>query len=315
MRTRLKVLATVLALSLSAVAFMALISSLVSFQPSPAFVAVQAAAPLVLLLCILSVICSVLSRRHSTKVVSFAVLALWSAFILDINLAARPTPTSPPTLKVAAANLLLSNITPSSAIKDLLDLQADVLVTVETLPGVDSALLSAGFDLAASGSGRASHVHIWSRLPAAAGPPLTLNDRILPVARITSAAGPITVVGVHLMSPTTEETFSAWRSNWAALSPALTGLTGRVLVMGDFNTSMLHPQLRSLLGRYDSASSASWRSYLAPTWPALPYKWWTQPLQVLDLDHILLHGLGSSGFSRHAISGSDHLSVSTLVHP
>jgi endonuclease/exonuclease/phosphatase (EEP) superfamily protein YafD len=301
--------------ALSAISLVVLASSLLGLQPNPRFVAAQAAIPLTLTLSALAAVSSMAASTRLPKVLAFAALGLWVALLLDVNLAARPESVAGPGLKVVAANMLLTNQETSQAVADILAQRPEVLLTVETTEATPPLLEAAGFNLVASGLERATHVKIWSRLPAHPLPRIDLGDRSLPVASVSVRGTEVVVVGVHLMSPTTERTFATWRSNWDRLAPALRDLNGPTMVLGDFNTSTLHPQMRGLLGRYDSASASSWRTYVSPTWPALPYRWWSQPLKVLDLDHILVQGLAAAEFTRFEVSGSDHLAVAARIEP
>lgn len=290
-----------------------LVSVLADLPPSPFVLAAQAAIPLTLSLSALSASAAALSRSPTAKRASFLVLGLWASLLVDINLRSSPPPPGKLYAEAVSANMLLSNKTTPEAVADVLRLDPDVLVTVETSPEAKAALIRSGLVLVASGSGRADHVMVWSTLPARALAPVQLNDRSLPLVAVTLYDREVLVLGVHLMSPTTDATLDLWNSNWDYLTPALKALPSPALVMGDFNSSVAHSRLAALLGQYDSASAGSWSTYVSPTWPASPYRWWSKPLQVLDLDHILLSGLSSSSFARTPIAGSDHLAVSAHV--
>lgn len=296
------------------------LSCLVSFAlpDAPLVLAVQAAYPLAVFLSALSMVLSVASRNPHVVRAAVVSLCCWFAFLADVQLSFSqsldPASGMVSPVKVVSANLLFSNPTPHAAVEALISSHPDVLVTVETPVSMVDSLLRAGFIHAARGSSRGEHIHIWSKYPSASLPGLVLNDRELPVARIDLPMGKVTVVGVHLMSPTSDVSFSRWRSNWERLSPLLRSLEGPVVVAGDFNASRVHGKMRDL-ARDFGVTSSSPLDMFAPTWPTAPYRGWPSALQILDLDHILVQSLASDRFSRLTIPGSDHLGVSAWVYP
>jgi endonuclease/exonuclease/phosphatase (EEP) superfamily protein YafD len=286
----------------------------------PLVLAIQAAYPLAVSLSALALLVSVFSRNSHALRLAAVSMCCWVALLADVQLSSspsRPTHTASsvlaPSAKVVSANLLFSNPTPLAAVDSLLSASPDILVTVETPASVMESLLRAGYIHASRGALRGEHIHIWSKYPSTRLPSIVLNDRELPAARIDLPMGQVSVVGVHLMSPTTNETFARWRSNWERLSPQLRSLEGPVVVAGDFNASRVHAKMRDLAQDF-KLTSASPLDLFAPTWPTAPYRRWPSVLQLLDLDHILVRSLATDRFSRLTIPGSDHLGVSSWVY-
>lgn len=300
------------ALLASGYSMAALTLTLAGDTGSPWSLAVQAALPASVCASVLAMMVS--ARRFPALLKMAAALTLcWTALAFDARLAASPAPTTGSHVSVMSANVLLSNPDTAEAYAAITRAHPDVLVTVETTAGLREALSKSEYVLVASGSGRASAVHIWSRIPVVSVSSIAFANRTLPVAELSDGTSRFTVVGVHLMSPTTSETRKMWVHEWGLLPGALARIHGPVVVLGDFNTSHLHTPMRKLLEEFDSASYASF-SISSPTWPTQEFGWWkTSGIQLLDLDHILVRGMGASEFQRVLIPGSDHAAVSAVV--
>jgi endonuclease/exonuclease/phosphatase (EEP) superfamily protein YafD len=279
---------------------------------SPWSLATQAALPASV--CAAVVAAGVSARRFPRLCrAAFALVLCWVALALDARLAATPPPASGTTVSVMSANMLLSNNDDSGVYSALMGHRPDVLVTVETTAAVRAALTASEYVLVASGSGRASAVHVWSTIPVVAVSSIEFTNRTLPAVEFSVGGSRFTVVGVHLMSPTTEGTRKMWEQEWQELPVALAQVRGPVVVLGDFNTSHLHAPMRALLEEFDSASYSSF-SISSPTWPTREFGWWrTSGVQLLDLDHILVREMGASKFMRVHVPGSDHAAVAATI--
>lgn len=276
----------------------------------PYLLAIQAAYPAFVFLAIAGVGIAVAAQRKSVLRFSVTICMLWASFLGEVHLQSQPLKNSrQATFSVVAANLLYTNVQPRAVGAALTAHEADVLVTVETPPAVATALVRNGYRMVARGKMLGSNTVVWSTHPARALPPIVLNDRALPVAEVLLADGPVIVVGVHLMSPSSEETLRRWNLNWEGLLPSLQALEGTVVVAGDFNSSRVHPPMRKLAESYDNSSSRSILSPFHPTWPTMPYQWWSIPVQIFDLDHVLVRGVAVREYHRFTIPGSDHLGV------
>jgi len=279
---------------------------------SPWSLAVQAALPASVGVAVLAMVVS--ARRFPALLkMTIALTLCWTALAFDARLAATPASTTGAHVSVMSANVLFTNTDTAEAYSAITATRPNVLVTVETTAALRVALSKSEYVLVASGSGRASAVHIWSRIPALSVSSIKLANRTLPVAELTDGSSRFTVIGVHLMSPATAETRKMWIDEWGQLPEALARIHGPVVVLGDFNTSHMHTPMRILLEKFDSASYSSF-SISSPTWPTLEFGWWkTSKIQQLDLDHILVQGMGASEFKRVHIPGSDHAAVSASV--
>lgn len=297
-----------LGLTLGSVFGLGVVLSGVAAQPY--LLAVQAAYPAFVLFSVAGVGIATVLRRRAVLRLSAAVCMLWAAFLGEVHLQSKPLHnTRCATFTVVAANLLYSNLQPRTVVATLVAHDADVLVTVETPPAVASALTTSGYHMAARGRMLGSNTMVWSAHPARALPPIALNDRSLPVAEVQLPGGPVIIAGVHLMSPSSEKTLRRWKSNWEDLLPSLVARDGPVVVAGDFNSSRMHQPMRKLAESYDNSSARSIFSSFHPTWPTMPYRWWSIPVQIFDLDHVLVRGVAVHTYDRFSVPGSDHLGV------
>lgn len=276
----------------------------------PYLLAVQAAYPAFVFLAVAGAGMAAVLRRRAVLRLSVTVCMLWAAFLGEVHLQSKPLHnTRGAMFTVVAANLLYTNLQPRIVVAALVAHEADVIVTVETPPAVASALTTSGYRMAARGWMLGSNTMVWSTHRARALPPIVLNDRSLPVAEVQLPGGPVIIAGVHLMSPTSDTTLRRWKSNWGDLLPSLMALDGSVVVAGDFNSSRVHPPMRKLAESYDNSSARSILSPFHPTWPTMPYQWWSVPVQILDLDHVLVREVAVHAYDRFFVPGSDHLGV------
>lgn len=114
-------------------------------------------------------------------------------------------------------------------------------------------------------------------------------------------SAPLRVVAVHPLPPTSTLNTRAWHDALRALpGPHATGGVPRVL-LGDFNATLDHHELRRLLDRgYVDAADATGDG-LRPTWPTTGGK------PPLTIDHILIPApVRVRRLSLHEVPGSDH---------
>lgn len=287
---------------------------LAPYPLTPHMAAAQASVPLLVTACAIGTCLAVIARSRASLLVCIGALGVIVLLGLSIRFDSRLTPPGPDASLVVSANMLYTNDNVAAVADDLLALQPDVLVTIETTNGVEAELASRLYDApVARGKGASSGVLVWSNLPAQPLPSIVLPGRELPVVRVELPSGPVVLVGVHISSPTTSESLLRWRREWAALAPQLNALPAPVVVLGDFNTSHAHGPMRRLLAQYDSVAMGSLSSGTASTWPARPYSWWPFALPVLDIDHVLVRDLAAGSFRRFTITGSDHLGVSARI--
>lgn len=141
----------------------------------------------------------------------------------------------------------------------------------------------------------------------------------MPIVRLTlegtGAPAVLEVVNVHALAPVGVRV-DQWRSDLSALA-RLAGRPGNRLLIGDFNATYDHSELRALLdggpdGRkmVDVGTAAGMR--LVPTWPMQGPR-----LPGIAIDHLITSpGIAGSGYAVHRIPGTDHAAVvATLSVP
>ncbi|MBJ7328473.1 MAG: endonuclease/exonuclease/phosphatase family protein [Solirubrobacteraceae bacterium] len=123
---------------------------------------------------------------------------------------------------------------------------------------------------------------------------------------ITLAPGvTVRITAIHPRPPVSREAWRAWRDELLVLPEADTAAPARRVLVGDFNATLDHPELREVIGRgYRDAADvvgAGWQT----TWPAgrrLPPE--------ITIDHVLAQeGVRILSFSVHPVPGSDHRAI------
>ena len=259
-------------------------------------------------------------RRWGAAAVAAAAAAVLVACVLPRALPdADPGPRDGVRLRVLTANLLKGGADPDRLLRLVRDGAVDVLAVQEFTPAAAAALDArdiAGLlphrRLAAepgtTGSG------LYSRHPiTAAG--TRRNDGGFAQAYGTVAvpgAGPVVVESAHPAAPYAVSALDDWHTDLAAQPRADPGGIPRIL-LGDFNSTLDHGLLRSLVdsGYRDAADATG--AGLVGTWG--PYD--GDPIPPVALDHVLAdRRIGVRQVAVHDLPGSDHRPVyAELVLP
>jgi endonuclease/exonuclease/phosphatase family metal-dependent hydrolase len=209
------------------------------------------------------------------------------------------------------ANLYFGTADLRQVVRIVRDRRIDVLALEELTTGAVAGLERAGLrDLlpyavtqpavGAAGTG------LWSRLP--------LTEVPAAPAGFNACAADIAVGGrmvrfraLHPMPPVPDA--EDWRQSFAVMRSQVTDDPAATVLMGDFNATVHHRELRRLMGaRWRDAGEADGAG-LVRTWTprgGLP--------SVLDLDHVLVHrGMTVGGFATVRLRGSDHRAVIATV--
>ena len=185
----------------------------------------------------------------------------------------------------------------------------DLVAVQELTPEAASELDQAGFtvdyphrilqpEAGATGGG------IYSRWP--------LHDRgslaaefHQPVADVEVPSSiPIQLVSVHPMAPTTPSHTDQWGADFESM-PAAGSASLPLVLAGDFNATLDHDRLRSLLetGYRDAAEVTG--DGLVTTWPAQ-----LEPRLPVTLDHVLAErGISFGQYDVEKVKGTDHRAV------
>jgi endonuclease/exonuclease/phosphatase family metal-dependent hydrolase len=131
----------------------------------------------------------------------------------------------------------------------------------------------------------------------------------MPSARLEMAGSPLSVVSVHPVPPTAPNGVQRWRNALEALPP--TGGSDQLgLLLGDFNATLDHRELRQVLDRgYVDAADA--------TGDALVTTWSRGGWPPIAIDHLLVdERVYVSATEIHELPGSDHkVVIADLVLP
>jgi endonuclease/exonuclease/phosphatase (EEP) superfamily protein YafD len=155
----------------------------------------------------------------------------------------------------------------------------------------------------------ASGTVIWSRWPISRlGPALGIGGEISRVRLLVPGAVPVTLTGVHTISPGRGR-IDGWNRDLKTLADASRGTSGAQVLLGDFNAGADHAPFRRLLGTglVDSADAVRMSPWSGATWPTdLPH---VPP--AVRIDHVLVTpGTISVQKVRTAtVDGTDHRAV------
>ena len=299
--------------------------------PNPVVAAVQGTAPrLIPGGVLLAVILLVAWRDWSATTLPGGVLLAASfAWLLQLLPVAPVNGTlTSPAFRILSVNLLITNNDVAGIASDILSVDPDIIVTLETEETTRRALSTrlTGYRVASIGDGaRGNWASIWVHERVEAN--LETGEHRLEVGgetlpgiryRVETNRGEtsIHVVGVHLHSPSTREDGERWTEELAGLAQHARAHGQRLVLAGDFNAGRAHPALAPLLATTRDAGRTPWGAG-TPTWPVRGsgegiYRW--SPT-MLDLDHILTgSGASTRGYRTVRVTGSDHLGIVADVH-
>jgi endonuclease/exonuclease/phosphatase family metal-dependent hydrolase len=226
--------------------------------------------------------------------------------------AAGPRPGTIP-LRVMTINVYAGQADVVELVRIARDEQVDLLAVEETVPDLVQRLTTGLGDLlpyvVQSDPEAASGTVVWSRWPIAAlEPALGEGHQISRMLLQVPGATPVTVTGVHTMSPGRGR-LAGWTRDLEVLTQASERSPGAQVMLGDFNASVDHQAFRLILatGLVDAAEAMRVPPWRSATWPA-DKRWF--PVAV-RLDHVLVTpaSVGVRAVRRVRVSGTDHLGV------
>lgn len=280
-----------------------------------------AATPLVAAWAWVPAVVGLATRRWAAAAMAALTAAGLTALVLPRALPdAGQGPTGGVELRVLTLNMLYGRADAAEVVRLVRDNDVAVLAVQEfTAPGA-AALNAAGLaqllphrqltpEPEASGSG------IYSRHPML-GQATRRNDGGFQQAYATiqpAGAGPVHVESVHPLAPAGATMYAGWRTDLSQ-QPAADGAAPPRILLGDFNATLDHRELRDLIdtGYRDAADTVG--KGLVPSWPA------TDGFAgVVTIDHVLVdRRIGVRDVEVHTVPGSDHravLAVLTLPPP
>ncbi|WP_241844571.1 endonuclease/exonuclease/phosphatase family protein [Kitasatospora sp. CB01950] len=267
----------------------------------------MAGLPYAALLTLLSAAVLAVLRRRWLAVAAAALvgLQLWwlvPRFVPD----GAEAPAGAPRLRVATSNAYLGNISPQ-ALVDLVRAQHLDALAVEELSGSAAAALdAAGIRelLPHREMPDGTDTAIYTRLPVTAA-----ADPAWPTTNVTVTVDgrPVQLVAVHTYYPLGDA--AKWAAGMHALRDAAPGRSRNAVLLGDFNATLDHAPMRSLLATGLADAHAELGAGLFPTWPEhnldFPY---LPPM--IQIDHVL-HGpaLVPVSIGEHTLARTDHRAV------
>lgn len=117
------------------------------------------------------------------------------------------------------------------------------------------------------------------------------------------AEGPLTLLGIHAPQPVRPESAARRNALFKQLGDYAAGLSGSVVVAGDFNATPWSPRFQALLERSNLDDSA-WGRGIQNTWYRFPVLFLGLPI-----DHILVRGVAVRDREIGPPIGSDHRPV------
>ncbi|MEV5739876.1 endonuclease/exonuclease/phosphatase family protein [Microbispora rosea] len=296
------------------------------------WVQLVAFTPYVALASVVAPLVALLVRRPVALVAGLAVTVTLAACVLPRALSdasplgsagpgVRAAGDAGPALRILSANLLYGSVPPAALVDLVRRLRPDVLTLQELTPQASAGLRAAGLttllpyadDRAQEGS---SGSGLFTRFPLRPADLTAVNGRRQAAGIVeVPGAGPVAVVSVHPCAPRYAFRFRCWSRSLASLpSP---GELVRIL-SGDFNATLDHAPVRSLLDAgYRDAADATGNG-LAGTWPYRKSSdFGGLPVPPVTIDHILVDPrVEVRAFGVHRLPETDHRAIfAELVLP
>lgn len=259
------------------------------------------------------VIAALATRRWLAGAVAVVTLAIFAVTVLPRAITDRDRgPQDGVRLRVMTSNMLFGNADPAEIV-DLVRSQAvSVLALQEFSPAAQTRLAEAGLgdllpysslspEYGAGGSG------LYSRFPITdpgtrdnAGGFHQAYGTIQP-----PGATKLVVESAHPLAPAARSALDGWRTDLEAQPRPDNAGPPRIL-LGDFNSTLDHQPLRSLIAKgYRDAADAAGKGLIG-TWG--PYD--GDPIPPVTIDHVLVdERLGVGAAAVHGVRGSDHRSL------
>ncbi len=130
------------------------------------------------------------------------------------------------------------------------------------------------------------------------------------VAQIQTDQDVVTVIGFHPPTPLSRSSFAVRNQQFERLSPYLRQLQGRVIVLGDFNTSPWSPYFE----QFEKNSDLSIVTRGRWIWATWSFKWaWPDLFAKIPIDHVAIRGFDCVGAWTGDANGSDHRPIIAVL--
>ncbi len=248
-------------------------------------------------------------RRQWRGLLLIAPAAACALVLSAQSVRASTVPGGPNDIVVMAQNLYFGQADADALVREVRDRHPDLLILPEATQEAIGRLRRSGLDqllpyqVGQLGSG-ANGTAIRSRYPLTWREDDSLEAFGQPTVTLRWGDRDITVRAVHTQSPSPMHS-GGWRTSlvrlrdWLQRQPADTPL----LLAGDFNASTAHRAYREAVDGLVDAHAATGAGYVR-TWPqeaSIP--------PFVQLDHVLVRGLGVVDAGLFSIPGTDHAGV------
>ncbi|MCW2501804.1 MAG: Endonuclease/exonuclease/phosphatase, partial [Actinomycetia bacterium] len=248
----------------------------------------------------LLVLALVTRRRVLVAVALVTVLAFGYALVPRV----LGDPVGRPDLRVLTVNLRLGQASAPAVVALIRQSRPDVVSLQELTPGAVARLDAAGLASvlpfrALSPLSGASGTGLLARYPLTAPGNVDQRSTFLMTTAVLRVPGhgPVTLVAVHTSPPIPGSAAGRWQRDFALLPHAG---SGAAVLAGDYNATLDHAPLRSLIGTgYADAAAASGHGFVR-SWPT--DKW----LPPVTIDHVLIRGLHAFTVRGVTIPNTDH---------
>jgi endonuclease/exonuclease/phosphatase (EEP) superfamily protein YafD len=247
-----------------------------------------------------------LRRRYRTCAVLVGAAAVSVAAVVPYLPLAPPTALTGAPLKVMSVNISFGRFSPQRLREIIRVENPDVLIAQELTPYADGELTALDeqfpyrFKLPADG---AYGIGLWSRLELQDVRPLALARLPAIQARVRSAGGTFTVLGVHLSAPTSPRRAESRGVELRELAARSIAIEGPLLIAGDFNISPYSPYFTDFLQTSGLRDARQGRT-LSGSWPT------TLPVVGIPIDHVIVNdGFAILNHRRLPNFGSDHYGI------
>jgi endonuclease/exonuclease/phosphatase (EEP) superfamily protein YafD len=247
-------------------------------------------------------------RRHWTACGALVVASAVSATPLlpYLPLAAEQSVSVPATLRLLTVNVSFRQFSARRLLELVRESDPDVVVVQELTPHAERVLadLDTTFPhhhkFAADGP---TGIGLWSRLPLESVRTFALGRAPAIEGRVQTAAGIVTVIGVHLRAPVSSTRAAARNQELRALAASSVAVSGPLAVAGDFNITPYSPYFVDWLEASGLTDTRRGRT-LSVSWPA------TLPWLGIPIDHVAVNdGLTILSHRRLPHFESDHYGV------
>ena len=216
--------------------------------------------------------------------------------------------------RVMTANLRVGGADPATIVRLIRDNRVDVVAVQEYTPEAQAGLNRAGLgtllpfridDAEPLAAGSA----IYSRFPLVEGrAPVGPGGFVQATATVeVPGAVRMAVRSVHPCAPYSPAHQQCWRHGLGQEPRADRDQSPVRLLMGDFNATLDHPELRRLIGSGYRDAADTVGAALQPTWP-------NDLVPVMTLDHVLADSrIGVRKVSVHSVPNSDHRALVAVL--